>query len=129
MNNDPEPTEGARSFTRFLEQVADGDLHNEASEKLCALVAAMQVQARAQGKAGGEFSLKLRFKCEGNVVATAYEIGVKEPRPRRPGTVFFATRGGNLTVDNPRQRKLPLQEVKPPADEPRELPATEAREI
>lgn len=121
-----ENTEGPRSFTRFLEQVADGDLHNEASERLRRLIMELQVQARAQGKANGELILKLRFKCEGDIVATAFELIAKEPKPRRAGSIFFVTRGGNLSIDNQRQHKLPLQEVKTPKDDPKEVATPEA---
>jgi hypothetical protein len=41
-------------------------------------------------------------------------VAVKEPEAARERTVFWTTPSGNLTVENPRQTKLPLREVPPP---------------
>ena len=121
--------EGARSFTRFLDQVADGDLHTEASQLLHRLVEKMQQQTRAQAKeVKGELTLKLKLSMDGALTTVAYEINGKEPAPRRPGSVFFVTRGGNLSVQNERQQELPLREVKRDGDA-QEVPPRKKDEV
>jgi hypothetical protein len=107
--------EGPRSFTRFLEQVADGELHDAASRELYRLANALLVQSRAQDKKiKGSMTLTIEFTVEKGFIETGYDIKLREPKPRRSGSVFFFTRGGNLSVDRQEQRKLPLQEVRAP---------------
>ena len=105
--------EGPRSFARFIELLADGEAHCELSETLQKLGIKLQEEAeRTCQVAKGEIVLRLRFKVEDNGIAgVGYEIKVKEPEPARPGSVFWLTKGGNLTPENPRQQKLPLIDV------------------
>lgn len=105
--------EGARSFTRSLEMVAEGELVSEASDELHRLISALQDEALNAGlPAKGEFALKLKIVVEPNgVAAIAYDVKIKEPEPRRPRGHLFVTKGGNLTAHNPKQQKLPLHEV------------------
>ena len=105
--------EGPRSFTRFIEQVADGSAHEELSKALHRLVGVMNLEARSQSKeVGGELALKIIFRADDTgTFAAAYEVKLKEPAPRRPGSIFFVTRGGNLSLENQRQTRLPLREV------------------
>lgn len=108
-----EQEEGARSFTRALEMVADGALVSEGSDALQQLVAKLQDEALdTNGDAKGELTLKLKINVEPNGIASiVYDLKTKEPTPKRPKGHLWVTKGGNLTPHNPRQQKLPLREV------------------
>ncbi|MEM9072844.1 MAG: hypothetical protein AAGE52_30335 [Myxococcota bacterium] len=115
-----EHEEGPRSFTRFLETLADGDAVAELNEKLHRLGSHLMHEANARG-AGvkGDLTLKVSFKVEPHgVVAILYSVKMKEPEPRRAGSIAWLTEGGNFTAQNPRQQKLPLVEVSAPKKAP-----------
>lgn len=105
--------EGARSFARFLEQIADGDAQRALSRELRELC--LKLRDEAQGRsapAKGELTLTLKLKAEPNdVVQVVYDIKTKQPKPIHPSGVMWMTKGGNLSPSNPRQQKLPLKEV------------------
>ncbi|GAB5547783.1 MAG: hypothetical protein SangKO_075430 [Sandaracinaceae bacterium] len=66
MNEDHED-EGARSFTRALEMIADGDLVIDASAELFELNQALRREARIRrGAVKGTFTLKLQVVVEPN---------------------------------------------------------------
>lgn len=105
--------EGPRAFARVIEQLGEGDAHMELSEAMHELVKACITHARAtRDVARGKLQLTLSVAVEHKGVAgITYDVKVTEPKPRRSGGVFWVTKGGNLTVENPRQTKLPLKEV------------------
>lgn len=124
--------EGARSFARFVEMVADGALHSEASEALHKLVCALEDDALdTHSTSKGELTIKVKLAVEPNgVVSVTYDLKAKEPVPTRPKGVLWLTKGGNLTPQNPRQQRLPLHEVSIEAGPAREVGgATKAREV
>ena len=100
--------EGPRSFSLLLQQVADGDAHAELSQSLHELTLGLAVAARATaGVVKGELMLRLRMTVdEKGVVGVGYEVKIKEPPPTRSSSVFWITKGGNLTPENPRQANL-----------------------
>lgn len=120
MAKDEEKEEGPRSFARVLEQLGSGDALPDINESFHELLVALRTQAMAQqSDVKGKFVLGLGITVdEKGVVGIVYDVKVTEPKPRRPGSVFWITRGGNLTVENPRQVKLPLVDVKAPQGKP-----------
>lgn len=104
--------EGPRAFSRFIEQLGDGQANSDLSRALFDLGAVLRTQALDSGDCKGELQLTLKFKVDqfGQVI-TGYTIKTKEPEPARPATMFWLTRGGNFSVENPRQISLPLREV------------------
>lgn len=107
--------EGARSATRFLEQVSDGQCAADLSHALHRLGLQMRAQiALRSDKVNGEIVLKLKFNAEpSGIVGVAYEINAKDPKQRTSASVFWLTKGGNLSNENPRQTSLPgIREVK-----------------
>ena len=108
-----ENAEGPRSFGHFLAQLGDGYAHAELSSQLHELGKRLDQEADVQNKkVQGELTLKIKLTCEPNgIVGANYEIHRKEPAPRRPGSIFWVTKGGNFTAENPRQTKLDLHEV------------------
>lgn len=117
--------EGPRSFGVFVGQACDGEAHAEASRQLHELVTKLgreAVSRRAVAK--GSLAVTFNLECEPTgIVSVAYTIKRKDPEPLRSRGVMFVTKGGNLSVQNPRQQELPLREVA--NDKPaREMPET-----
>jgi hypothetical protein len=107
--------EGARSATRFLEQIADGQCNADLSHALHKLGLKLGSECRQRNdKVSGEVTLRLKITAEpSGVVAVLYEVNAKEPKARTSGSVFWLTKGGNFTADNPRQTSIPgIREVK-----------------
>lgn len=111
------PKEGPRSFSVFLNTLADGDAHTDLSMELHELTKALQEHAQKTGAvAKGELTVKFKFAVDArDAAAITYHVSSKRPEPTRAGSVFFVTKGGNLTVEHPRQTKLPLAEVPAPS--------------
>jgi hypothetical protein len=114
--------EGPRSATRFLEMVADGDLHAELSDTLHELIDQLANHAiTVTSPAKGELAIKLKFSVDkSGVVDVAWDMNAKAPKPARSKGVMWLTKGNNLTAQNPRQQKLPLREVPQASTEVRE---------
>lgn len=116
--HDPETGEvldpfAPRSFAVFLTTLGGGDAEVQASQELLLIAKAVAAQARAQRKeVKGSLTLKLAFACdEGGVVDVTYAIERKEPKPRRPSTVLWVDKTGNLVTENPKQGRLPIRDV------------------
>lgn len=110
-----EVDDGARSATRFIEQVAEGQCNADLSHALHKLGLKLAAETRTRGaKAAGEVMLKLKFTAEPNgIVGVGYEINCKEPKSATSGSVFWITKGGNFSNENPRQTSFPgVREVK-----------------
>lgn len=107
--------EGARSATRFIEQVADGQCAADLSHAFHKLGLRMLAETKQRAdKCSGEVVLKIKFIAEpSGIVGVGYEINSKEPKSKTSGSVFWLTKGGNFSTDNPRQAVLPgIREVK-----------------
>lgn len=104
---------GPRSFSVFLTKVGEGDCEQQLSQEMQTLMKAVIAQAKAQSKAvTGTLSLTLSFAGEDTgVVNVRYEIKRKEPKPRRPTSVFWIGRDGNVVDENPKQKRLPFRDV------------------
>jgi hypothetical protein len=118
-----EQHEGPRSFSVFMHELSEGEAHGEASQKLHELVNKMQDAALDQGKeVKGEFTLSLKLKVDPRGTASVdYTIKAKAPDRHRLRATLFVTKGGNLSVENPRQQTLPLREVAGQAAPAREV--------
>lgn len=108
--------EGPRSFTRFLEGLADGEAAYELSEKFYQLGSRLRDEALARnGKVKGELSFKIGVSIDARgQVGLTYAADVKMPKAQKVESIAWITKGGNVTFDHPRQGKLPLAEVKAP---------------
>lgn len=107
--------EGARSATRFIEHVADGQCAADLSHAIHKLGLRLLAETRQRAdKCSGEITLKLKFISEpSGIVGVGYEVNSKEPKSKTSGSVFWLTKGGNFSTDNPRQQSLPgIREVK-----------------
>lgn len=115
--------EGPRGFGVLLSQIDDGELHTELSEtsqKLVAELADYANRYRREGK--GKIVLTLNFAALSNgTVAVSGDVKTTTPKAKRAGSVFWRTPGNNLSVENPRQTKLPLQALPATKETPRDL--------
>lgn len=106
--------EGARAFGVFLQKIDDGTVHAECSDELHALAKALKDHVVATNqKTKGTFTLKLTFTASPNgTVEVNADISSKPPKKaaHAPG-MFWLTRGGNLTPENPKQPDLFPKEV------------------
>jgi hypothetical protein len=120
--------EGPRSFVSFLNNIADGEAEGELSYQLHELVKRMREESVARGDTvSGGLTLKLKFKVDnlGHVIV-GYKVTKTEPDRKTSGAHFWLTKGNNLTVENPKQQKLPLREV--PGGRARARDITEAKQ-
>lgn len=111
--------EGARDFALFLRHIDDGAIHEEASAELHALATKLSRHVDTHGgKAKGQLTVTLNLTALPNgTVDVLADVKVKEPKVVRPRSVFWFTKGNNLSPDNPRQQKLALREVPPASRE------------
>lgn len=100
--------EGPRDFARFLALIEDGTCNAELSRQLQELAVQLLTQAKQTNQvAKGEIALKITIRMDPKEhAAVDYDIKVKEPAPPHGGSVFFVTKGGNLTPENQRQQAL-----------------------
>lgn len=121
------PEEGPRGFGPFLSRVDDGRVYDDLGEQLQKLMGELDQYAQSFGKAKGELSIALKFSVEANgVVGVTAEIKAKSPKVTRPKSIFWLTKGNNLSAENPRQQKLPLREVPSVGGAAREVAASAA---
>ncbi len=129
MSNKEDPV----PFAQFLRDLGYGDAHRELSEELHALVSGLQDAALHQGnEVVGTLSLTIKVKLDPRGhAATAYEIKRKDARNPSTPTVFFVTKGGNLSTQNPRQTAFDLREVSPRNEAVNDLgePVREVRDV
>ncbi len=120
--------EGPRPFSRFIAMLGEGEAHTQLSDDLHRLGEALREQAVARHRSvKGALTLKLSLVAdEQGVVSVDYDITRKEPQPTRPRSIFWLTKGGNLTEINPRQQSLPLRDVKDVRVAPRDVEAGRA---
>lgn len=105
--------EGPRSFARFLENVGEGDYHQDASDALFELGKSIQDLAlRTESKVKGKLVLTVDMSCDARgVVGVNVEVVTKKPKVKRAPAQAWITKHGNVVFEHPRQTKLPLQEV------------------
>lgn len=120
--------EGVRSAAVLLAQVDDGALNAEFSERLHETVQKLYEHAVETAKdAKGRVSLTLDLAVsEKGFVGLRGTVETKIPKRKASLSHFWISPGGNLTVENPRQQKLPLREVAGNAATHIDLPADQA---
>lgn len=127
-----EKKEGARSFAVTLQQIGEGTLHSELSKQLQALVSDCTNYASLyEVKGKGSLTLTIALAADPNgTVTVAGEVKTKAPKMKPRGSIFWATKGNNLSPENPRQGKLPgIREVAPPSVRDLDDEAQEERQV
>ena len=113
MKNQKNTIEGPKDFSRFLAMVADGVAHQELSSELQRVVGLIREEAEARDEpitGGIKLTLSITIDPKGHA-DVSYDIAVKEPKKKRPETLFFVTRGDNLTDEMTKQPGLPVRDV------------------
>lgn len=110
--------EGPRSFGVFLQEMAEGETEQDISVEMFTLLKKLKEAAIAKdGEVKGELNIKFKFTVPATGPAKIVPvIDHKAPKVVRTPGHFFFTKGGNLTLHNPKQGSLPLREVKGPAE-------------
>lgn len=113
MIDEHDDEEGARSFSRTIAVIADGQLNGDASEELHKLIRDLKAEsALRHAPVKGTITLEMTFNVEPHgYVEVTPKIKTKMAERRRPKGVMWITPGGNLSEKNPRQQDLPLQDV------------------
>jgi len=120
--------EGPRSFVAFLRCVDGGSFEVELADELHKMNEELQQIASQVGKATGELTVSFKFKHEAKgQVDVLTDLKVKMPKVQRARSVFWVTRGFNLTDKNPRQADLPFRDVNKKATPARDVAPSEAR--
>ena len=100
-------------FAAFLQQQARGGTHDDASEKLHDLIAAV-LETGKPGKIGLTFDVKPLGKGDERQVIITGTVVSKMPVMKAAESFFFVDPSGNLSRTDPRQQELPLQDVSRP---------------
>lgn len=98
----------ARPFGDLLREHRNGSTHDELSDAMQALVAAVVEEGKA-GKLTLTISIKPMGRGDGLEVAA--DIKVAAPKPHPGVSIFFASPENNLVRQDPRQIALELREV------------------
>jgi len=125
-------TEGPRNFAALLAHLDDGGVHEELGEAVQKLTNDLTSLVETMGAdAKGSITIVLSLAARRNgTVDVGAEVKVKTPKPKRANTLFWPTKSGNLSPENPRQGKLPLREVAPSAKPiALDAPARAGREV
>lgn len=96
----------AKPITDTLRMLQGNALNAEAGEQLAALVKAVDETGKS-----GKLVLTIDVKKSGQTVNVTAECTTKVPKVKPDSDTFWPTVEGNLSVNNPAQRKLDLQPV------------------
>ena len=102
----------ARPFNDLLREHRGGLTHDELSDALNELVAAVTEENRA-GTLTFTVSIKPLGKADGLEVSA--DIKVKPPKKTPGAAIFFATPENNLVRQDPRQTTMELRDIGPAA--------------
>jgi len=100
----------SRPFNDLLREHRNGLTHDELSDALRDLVAAVT----DEGKAGSlTFTVKIKPMGKGDGLEVSAEIKSTPPKKTPGVSIFFATPEGNLERQDPRQQAMELREILP----------------
>ncbi|SLJ40881.1 Uncharacterised protein [Mycobacteroides abscessus subsp. abscessus] len=104
----PEDEDRVRPFADFLRELQKGRVHDELSDALKDVVAAV----RATGKAGS-LTLKLSVSEQANtsMLVIKDDVTVKAPQADRQVSLWFVDRQGNVTRTDPAQLQFESMQV------------------
>lgn len=96
-----------RHFDQLIATLDDGDLNQDASEKLLELTKALtDFVINHGGSPTGEITLKLRLKYDGGSFAISPKLTMTKPVEPRPTSHMWGTPEGFLTPFNPQQLQM-----------------------
>lgn len=106
----------ARPITDTLRLMNGGIFIDQCSEALAGLVKGVDETGKS-----GKLTITLNLKKSGGAIEIAPNVTTKTPEPKPDSTLLWATNDGNLSVDNPAQRKLDLKVAEKPRAELRNV--------
>ncbi|MTK12679.1 MAG: hypothetical protein F8N39_11520 [Clostridiaceae bacterium] len=100
------------SFSQFVQNLDEGDLHHDLTNEISRIVAELN-DARMEGanKPKAEMTIKLGFTLDGQTIDVTGDFATKLPRVKRERSVFWTTEKNRLSRSNPKQQTLPLKTV------------------
>lgn len=101
-----------RPITDTLRLLHGGVFIDECSEKLAEVVRSVDETGKA-----GKLTITLDLKKSGGALAIAAKVTNKAPEQKADEDLMWPTVEGNLSLDNPAQRKLDLKPVDNPKGE------------
>lgn len=116
--------EGPRSFSVFLQNIAEGEAEIECARQLQELTRClMDEMDRRRDKVAGSLNLRVKVLVDtAGHAAISYAVTQSKPARKTSGAIFWVTKGGNLSVSDPRQKDLPGIKAVPLQGPPREIP-------
>ena len=97
-----------RPITDTLRLLQGGMFLDRASDELAALVKGVDETGKS-----GKLTITLALKKSAGAIAIEAEVKAKTPEQRPDSDLLWPTVEGNLSVDNPNQRKLDLRVAEP----------------
>lgn len=99
--------EESRGFAWFLQQIANGAFHQELSEGLRDLNAALNQHVQDfGGQPKGKINIQIGFKLDKGVFQIEASQEIKKPKRPGAGAIMWSTPGNNFTPNNPRQLNM-----------------------
>lgn len=96
--------EQKNDFQDILTDLDSGETHRQLGEALRRVVMGV-----CDTRQKGELALKLSIRMEGQQVVVVPAITSKIPQPKTEATIFYPSKGGDLSLENKKQ--LPLKNV------------------
>jgi hypothetical protein len=97
-------------FIKFLQEHRGGHTHDDLSDALRELIAAVSDEGR-----GGTLTLTISVKPigKGDGLEVGADFKINAPKPKVGVSIFFASPEGDLVRQDPRQQTMELREVGP----------------
>jgi hypothetical protein len=107
--------EGVKPFAAIFQEHRNGSVHDDASKLLAEVV-----QACVETGKKGQLSIKVTIspKADSDYLEVAFDVEPKTPRHGAKPSIFYATKGGSLLRENPRQMRMGIREVPMSITEP-----------
>ena len=102
----------AKPISDVLRMLQGGAFNDQCGEKLAEIIKGVEDTGKA-----GKLTITLDLKKAGAALQVLARVTDKTPEELPDADLFWATVEGNLSVDNPAQRKLDLQPVGTPERE------------
>lgn len=95
-----------RPITDTMRRLHGGTFLDECSEKLASVVRSVDETGKA-----GRITITLDIKKQNGALSVLAKVTDKTPEPAPDADLFWPTVEGNLSLDNPNQRRLDLRSV------------------
>ncbi len=109
-------SEPTRSFSWVVQQIQNGDLHEELGDALREINMALVDHVQEfGGKPKAKLKIAINFHLDKGIFFITADYEVKKPARPAHGSIMYGTPGGNFSVDNQRQLQMFGAGAKPQA--------------